>query len=307
MEIILFQAELPRPYNQAQRYATEDRNGARVGEVHGHRAPGKDHPFAKERRVKGINSLIFAHRVLNSSQDMLEEIRFLECFFGMAAAGIEGPPAVEVVVPGNRMVVAVLASFITRFIEPAQDIEAGCDAFVIVPFVCPRPFVGQVAGRGVVFVNHDHGGFLRFGMALKVRAYQLVVPGPVVFRVGGGVDAHKSTPAANVLLECILLSVVQNVAGSAQEYHRLVFRKAVGVEKGSIVGSFNGNVVFLTKFPEGFHARWDGFMVEPFGFVEYKDAVIATVAGLLSVGMPLKCQQAGNSHGDHLEFHGVAI
>ena len=55
------------------------------------------------------------------------------------------------------------------------------------------------------------------GWLVELRAGELAVPRPVVLGVGGGVDADPAAARLDVALERVLLRVVEDVAGRAQE------------------------------------------------------------------------------------------
>ncbi len=63
---------------------------------------------------------------------------------------------------------------------------------------------------------------LRFRVTEEVRADEPSVPGPVVLRVGRGMDPDVAAAVADVSLERGLLVGVEHVAGRRQEHDRVV-------------------------------------------------------------------------------------
>ena len=80
-------------------------------------------------------------------------------------------------------------------------------------------------------------------MAAEVRADELAVPRPLVFRVGGRVDAGKSATAAHVALERALLGTVEHIAGREQEDHRVVAREPCVGEHAAVLGRIHRDPV----------------------------------------------------------------
>ncbi|MNL52925.1 hypothetical protein D3C87_1761360 [compost metagenome] len=59
-------------------------------------------------------------------------------------------------------------------------------------------------------------------MAEELGAREFVVPLPLVFGVSRGVDTHVAAASLDVAFECILLLIIQYIAGGVQEYDRAV-------------------------------------------------------------------------------------
>src|SRR5690606_650339 len=105
----------------------------------------------------------------------------------------------------------------------------------------------------VVLILHNNCRLLGFGVTLKIGAYQLVVPGPVVFRICCSMYANETTATPDVLLERCLLFIVEHVAGGAKKYDCFKTGKVLRVEYAGVVGGFYGNGVVTCNFFESLY------------------------------------------------------
>src|SRR5687768_17349376 len=83
----------------------------------------------------------------------------------------------------------------------------------VVPFVRADPVVGESTSRRVDSVrNRDRCG-LDCRVVLKISPDELAVPGRRVFGVACRMHTDESSSRADVVLECCLLAVIQDIAG----------------------------------------------------------------------------------------------
>ena len=62
----------------------------------------------------------------------MQEQRIGPCLVGVTEGGIEGAAALEVVVPGHRVVVAVSPTGVGGLVDPDEDVDVGVKVFEIV-------------------------------------------------------------------------------------------------------------------------------------------------------------------------------
>ena len=68
--------------------------------------------------------------------------------------------------------------------------------------------IGQVSGRRMVFIRNINRSFAHVGLAGvtgKIPAHQFVVPGPVILRIGRGMDAHIAATRLDIAFKSSLL------------------------------------------------------------------------------------------------------
>ena len=136
----------------------------------------------------------------------------------MAIVGIKGLTTIKFMVPGHWVKIAHFAILVRFFIHFNQRLDQICpQGFEVVELVSVVKSGIQVLRRWVVSIHYGHGPFLYVGIARvtgKIPAHQFVVPGPAVFGIGGGVDAHIRSSRLNVALKVDLLRRTQYIAGS---------------------------------------------------------------------------------------------
>ena len=202
-------------------------------------------------RFSVIQGLVFPDHVPQPTQEVPQKQGFAVTRVGVPARRVKRPAPVVVVVPDVRVIVAVGAAFVAGFIERGQHLDVGVDVFETVPFVEAAPAFGQETRRLVGFVEHVDARLLLFGVTLKLSTYQFVVPGPVVLRIGSGVDAHKSAPGLDVALKRHLLIGIEDVAGRAEKHHGAVVFEAVLREIRRVFGCIHPEVSLLPQFLQG--------------------------------------------------------
>ena len=108
----------------------------------------------------------------------------------------------------------------------------------------------------------------------------LRVPGPVVFGVRRGVNADEAAARPDVALERGLLLVVEDVAGGAEEDHRLVLLELRVVEHArGVLGPEHVEVVQLAETTDRRDAFVDRFVVPAGGLREQQHAELFRVGG----------------------------
>ena len=70
-----------------------------------------------------IERLVAAHDPVERAQQMLHKQRFAKAVIFMTATGIIGPPTIELVVPGNRVIAAVDAAIVGVFVQIGQHVS----------------------------------------------------------------------------------------------------------------------------------------------------------------------------------------
>jgi uncharacterized membrane protein YjjB (DUF3815 family) len=81
--------------------------------------------------------------------------------------GVEGAAAIEVMVPGHRVVVAVSSAGVGGFVYFNQDVDIGVEVFEIVQFIKMGPGVGEACGGGVVLSTIKNRASCCLGCDLK--------------------------------------------------------------------------------------------------------------------------------------------
>jgi hypothetical protein len=107
----------------------------------------------------------------------------------------------------------------------------------------------------------------------ELRADQLAVERPVVFGVGGRMNARVPTAAPDVGLERTLLGGVEHVAGGVEEDHRLVLRQVRRTEGVRVLGRGDGETVGRAQLADQLETLRDGVMPESGGLGEHQDVV----------------------------------
>lgn len=87
-------------------------------------------------------------------------------------------------------------------------------------------------------------------------------------------DADVAASGVNVVLEDLLLSGIENVAGGHKEDDDVVAGEVFGCEDGRIFGAIGLDVVFECQSFEGGGGGWDGVVAISGGFGEDKDALL---------------------------------
>ena len=200
----------------------------------------------------------------------------------MAQAGVPGAAAVKVSVPGNGVVVAVGAAFVRFLVKIEQDVDFRANVFVVVPLVATLPGVGEVLCRKVGFVEHLHGGVPHVGVvgvAIEVGAYQLAIPGPVIFGVGSGVNTHKATTGLNPPVHLQLLGIVQHIARGIEKNNDVVVFQGLLGELLAIFCGVDNEIIFFPKGKKSFFANANRLVAKRGSFGEHKHLYLTLITG----------------------------
>ena len=228
-------------------------------------------PVVVERRA-------VAEGVPQAARDVRQEQRLGVALRRMSQRRIEGPPPVDVVVPGDRTRLGrgvLIGALIARLVDVQQDVQVGGEVPEVVPLVGARPGVGQHRGRrmGRVADEERAGAHVRVArMAHEVAADEAAVPGPVVLRVGRRVDADKPAARLDVAHEGDLLRVVQHVARGVEEDDGPVGGQRVVVEHGRVLRRPHLKALRLPHAPHRLHARLDRRVAPPQRLAEHQHA-----------------------------------
>src|SRR5687768_4507589 len=98
---------------------------------------------------------------------VLSEQRIRIRFIGVAKRSVKRPATVEVVVPGNRVIVSMRAPFVGLFVQRHQHFEIALQIFEIIPFVEALPFARKVARGWMFAIHHLHSAVLWLGMSVE--------------------------------------------------------------------------------------------------------------------------------------------
>ncbi len=156
-----------------------------------------------------------------------------------AHAGVEGPSAVVVPAPADRMVPAVgaLARLVRRLAHPGHGVHvAGGVLRPVQPLVGALPLDGKVLGGRMAPVADLDGGPLDLRRARRGRpgTDQPGEPVRVRLRAGRVVDAEEPAAGLHVRLQPGLLVGAEDVAAAGEEDHRVVAPEPapVGEDRG---------------------------------------------------------------------------
>src|SRR5579863_10436738 len=130
------------------------------------------------------------------------------------------------------------------------------------------PGVGESLRGGVGFVDNKEPGFLLFGVRFKIAPDEVAVPLPVVFAVGGGVDADETAAMADIVLQCGLFPRAENFAGRAEEDQGGVFAEDLRAEPGRVNGRVDSKTILGAQPANGGDTRSDARMMVAVGFTE---------------------------------------
>ena len=164
-------------------------------------------------------------RPANARQQMAHEGGVVPRLGPVAQIGVEGAPAVELLVPGDRVVGAHRRSG-REVGEDEACLVGGEQHGVVLPRVAVEvvDLVGEGERRGQVrggrvcgVLRRDGDGHRQQRVVAEVGADQPAVPGPVVLGVGGRVHADVSAAAPHEALHRRLLRVVEDVARRVHE------------------------------------------------------------------------------------------
>lgn len=122
-----------------------------------------------------------------------------------------------------------------------------------------------MAGAGMVAVNHVDRGFLDVGVGFEIGTDEFSVEGPVVFGIGGGMDADKAPALFDVGFKGLFLFGVEDVAGCGEEDDGSEFFEVVGGELVGVFGGGYGEVVVGSEGFEGLDTDGDGVVAESGG------------------------------------------
>ena len=113
----------------------------------------------------------------------------------MSGSRVKGPSAIKFVVPSHGMIIAILATLVSRFINGNKNIYIFIEVFKIVKFIgsMPNGIRKKRCGR-MTFVLNDE---VCFGgsswVAQELCPDQFIVPSPIVFGVCSSMDSHKTS------------------------------------------------------------------------------------------------------------------
>src|ERR1051326_9324411 len=118
----------------------------------------------------------------------------------------------------------------------------------IVPFVSPNPGRRQLGGGRIGCVFDSDGGLLNCGVAHKICASQVSIPGPIVKGIGSGVNAPPSAARLDVMLERVKLGRVgEDITGGVEENHSLILTQVCICKAASVFRGINSKVVARTQ------------------------------------------------------------
>lgn len=134
-------------------------------------------------------------------------------------------------------------------------------------------------------IGYGYPRLLNLGMTAEIGTDQLFVPGPLILGIGGGMDAHKPLPRADILLKDRLLLRVEHILGGAEENHGLIRFQPFCGKYIRFIGGVHANVVFPAQFLQGGYARRDRLVVIPAGFMKDQDTGLPRVYALFGPGV----------------------
>src|SRR5882757_3814384 len=168
----------------------------------------------------------------------------------MAQPQVKFPAAIEVVIPAHRVKFAHFSSLITFFIDIQQKMQRILYGAKVVDLIQSAESIREVAGNGEVPVDCFIKFHLRLRVTVKVSSYKLIVPGPFVFRGGGGVNTQESAALPDVVLKSQFLRTVQYVASCAEKDDGLIFFQIGVVEDGGVFCRVYLYVILLAQAEE---------------------------------------------------------
>src|SRR5699024_3700333 len=219
-----------------------------VGDVHAERRGGvlvrRD---ALVHAPVGATAVAFdeAGGPLDTTDDVLDQVRLLVVAALVAHAGHPGPAAVIQLAPRDRVVVThgVAARVVRRLVQRGEHVRLTADVRrVVVPLVLALPARGQVRGRRVdPVLDADRAGQAAGGVPGHGRADQVVPPLVVAAHVGGVVDGDDAAAGLLVALHGGLLVGRPRVAGGLEHHQRVELREVLVVEDGRVLGVVGGD------------------------------------------------------------------
>jgi hypothetical protein len=141
-----------------------------------------------------------------------------------------------------------------------------------------------MAGRRVLAVGDLDGRGLVGRVALEVGADEPAVPGPVVLRVGRGVDARVAAARLDVALERGLLRGVEGIPGRGEEDDRVVLPERGRGEVRGVLGPVDGDAVRARHLADRGAADGDRVVPEAGRLGEHEDLLLGTERGLVARG-----------------------
>jgi len=158
--------------------------------------------------------------------------------------------------PGDGVVDALIASFVTGFVQYGQHVDSTARIHpVIVPLVRAQPASGKHGCRRVHSVDYANFGGLYVRVTIEVRADQLAVPGPLILGVGRSVNADKPSSALNKALKCGLLVWVEYVSRRVEENDGSVVVQRLVVKYGAVFCRMDREAVGI---PQAANGRYRG-------------------------------------------------
>jgi hypothetical protein len=85
-----------------------------------------------EDSTAGTAGLFLTHSILDACEQVMQEQRIGPCLVGVTESGIERAAAVEVVIPGHWVIVAVSSAGVGGLVDPDEDVDIGVEIFKIV-------------------------------------------------------------------------------------------------------------------------------------------------------------------------------
>jgi hypothetical protein len=145
----------------------------------------------------------------------------------------------------------------------------------IIPLVLPFPNMGEVLGRYISRVLNKDLSHLLLRVTFKVATNEAPIPTPVIFGVGCGMDTYIPATGLYIAFKISFLILIQQIAGSMQEYDGSILGQRVFLEIISILGSIDLKTVLLAQFGDGSDALGDRTMPVAGGFGKDENAGFA--------------------------------
>ena len=130
---------------------------------------------------------------------------------------VPGSSSVILMVPGHRMESTVGAALVAALIDRQQYVDIIIQFLVVIPFIFSPPVGRQEFRRWIRAVRHVEDRLLLGRMPVEIATRQAAIPFPVIFRIGGGVDAHITPARLDIALEIGFLVSREQVAGRTEE------------------------------------------------------------------------------------------
>jgi hypothetical protein len=161
---------------------------------------------------------------------------------------IEAPPALKLLTPRQRMILAHLATLETIRITPQQDLQIHILLWMrveIIPLVFPAFSPAATARNEVLLIRllDQNSAGLGIRMLVEMCAAQFAVPFVVRHASGGAVDGDDATARANEVLQGGELPGVEDGADALEEHDGGVFAEGCGGEEGGVFTGGDGEML----------------------------------------------------------------